>query len=149
MKQHWGPVGSGCCGSCSTPLLLSPGIRVWSDRRTRPAGSLFPVSLDDLDDIRRRLRAVEHDAAAARVLAGAADRDVSEIRAEIGDFRQATTSSFNALRADFIDLREDFSDLRDEVGRGFSEMRGKLDASAAGQQRIAELIESLIDQQNG
>lgn len=107
------------------------------------------MSQDDLDDIRRRLRAVEHDAAAARVLAGAADRDVSEIRAEIRDFRQATTASFNALRADFIDLREDFGDLRDEVGRGFSEMRGKLDASAAGQQRIAELIESLIDQQNG
>ena len=107
MKQHRGPIGSGCSGSCSTPLLLSPGIRVWSDRRTRPAGSLFPVSQDDLDDI-----------------------------------RQATTASFNALRADF-------SDLRDEVGRGFSEMRGKLDASAAGQQRIAELIESLIDQQNG
>ena len=57
-------------------------------------------------DIRRRLRATEQDSAAARVLAGAADRDVSEIRAEI------------------------------------------VDATAAGQQRIAELIESLIDQRD-
>ena len=113
------------------------------------------MSQDELSDIRRRLRAAEQDAAAARVLAGAADRDVSEIRADIRDFRHATTGSLNALREDFVDLREDFrdlredfSDLRDDVGRGFVEMRGKLDATAAGQQRIAELIESLIDQQN-
>ena len=63
-----------------------------------------------MEDINRRLRAAEHDAAAARVLAGAADRDVTEIRAEIRDFRQATTASFNALREDFVDLREDFVD---------------------------------------
>lgn len=121
----------------------------------RHGARLVPVSQDDLGDLRRRLRAVEQDAAAARVLAGAADRDVSEIRAEIRDFRQATTGSANALRADFVDLRQDFvdlrqdfSDLRDDVGRGFVEMRGKLDATAAGQQRIVELIESLIDQQD-
>ena len=109
---------------------------------------LVAVSQDELSDIRRRLNAAEQDAAAARVLAGAADRDVSEIRADIRDFRHATTGSLNALREDFVDLREDFSDLRDDVGRGFVEMRGKLDATAAGQQRIAELIESLIDQNN-
>jgi hypothetical protein len=113
------------------------------------------VSQDELSDIRRRLRAVEQDAAAARVLAGAADRDVSEIRAEIRDFRSATTASFNALRKDFVDLRSHV-DRRFEqvdrgfgqVDRGFAEMRGKLDATAAGQQRIVELIESLIDQQS-
>ena len=114
------------------------------------------MSQDDLDDIRRRLRAVEQDAAAARILAGAADRDVSEIRTEIRDFRRATTAAFNALRADFVDLREDFADLRDDVGdlrddvgRGLAEMRGRFDATAAGQQRVVELIESLIDQQKG
>lgn len=112
------------------------------------------MSHDDLNDIRRRLRAVEQDAAAARVLAGAADRDVAEIRAEIRDFRNATTASFNALRQDFVDLR-DHVDRRfeqvdrgfEQVDRGFTEMLGKLDATAAGQQRIVELIESLIDQQ--
>jgi hypothetical protein len=101
-----------------------------------------------VEGINRRLRAAEQDAAAARVLAGAADRDVTEIRAEIRDFRQATTTSFNALREDFVDLRKDFSGLREDVGRGFTQMRGALDATAAGQQRIVELIESLIDQQN-
>ncbi len=64
---------------------------------------------------------------------GAADRDVSEIRAEIRDFRNATTASLNAVR-------EDFSDLRTNVDRGFTEMRSKLDATASGQQTIADLI---------
>lgn len=120
------------------------------------------MSQDDLSDIRRRLQAAEHDAAAARVLAGAADRDVTEIRADIRDFRSATTASFNALRQDFVDLR-DHVDRRfeqvdrrfeqvdrgfEQVDRGFTEMRGKLDATATGQQRIADLIQSLIDQQN-
>jgi gamma-glutamylcysteine synthetase len=106
------------------------------------------VSEDDLADINRRLRAVEQDAAAARVLAGAADRDVTEIRAEIRDFRNATTASFNALRQDFVDLRAHVDSRFEQVDRGFIEMRGKLDATAAGQQRIVELIESLIDQQS-
>ena len=106
------------------------------------------VSRDELNDMRRRLQAVEHDAAAARVLAGAADRDVTEIRAEIRDFRSATTASFNALRQDFVDLRSHVDQRFGQVDRGFAEMRGKLDAAAAGQQRIGELIESLIDQRD-
>lgn len=121
----------------------------------RRGGKLAAVSEDDLGDIRRRLWAVEQDAEAARALAGAADRDVGEISAEIRDFRQATTASFNALRADFVDLRQDFTDLRqdfsslrDHVDRGFMEMRGRFDTTAAGQQRIVNLIESVIDQQD-
>ncbi len=73
-----------------------------------------------------RIRASEHDAAAARVLAGAADRDVTAILGEVREFRRATVGTFNALR-------EDFSDLRTDVDRGFTEVRGKLDATAAGQ----------------
>lgn len=96
---------------------------------------------DDLNDMRRRLQAVEQDAAAARVLAGAADRDVTEIRAEIRDFRSAATASFNALRQDFVNLRN-------HVDRGFVEMRGKSDATAAGQQQIIDVIQRLIDQQD-
>jgi len=95
--------------------------------RTDPTGSLSPVSQDDLEDLNRRLRA--------------ADRDVSEIRAEIRDFRNATTASFNAVR-------EDFGDLRTDVDRGFSEVRSKLDATASGQQTIAELIQRLITEQD-
>jgi hypothetical protein len=76
------------------------------------------VSEGDRGDIRRRLRAVEQDAAAA--------------------------ASFNALRADFVDL----SSLGDHVDRGFIEMRGMFDATAAGQQQIVDLIQSLIDGQD-
>lgn len=86
-----------------------------------------------------RVRHSEQDAAAARVLAGGADRDVSEIRQEIRDFRQATTSSFNATR-------EDLTDLRSKMDQGFTEMRGKLDATAAGQQQIVNLLNTLIAQ---
>ena len=78
-----------------------------------------------------------------------------DLSSEIRDFRNTTTASFNALRQDFVDLR-DHVDRRfeqvdrgfEQVDRGFTEMRGKLDATAAGQQRIVELIESLIDQRD-
>ena len=92
------------------------------------------------------------DAAAARVLAGAADRDVSQIGEELRDFRQATTASFNALRQDFVDLRgkvtDGFADINakfERVDQGFTEMRGKFDATAAGQEQIAGLLQQLID----
>ena len=113
-------------------LELSPTLRNDGGGRLSAVGQ---------DDINRRLRAAEHDAAAARVLAGAAHRDVTEIRAEIRDFRNATTASFNALR-------EDFGDLRTHVDRGFAEMRGRLHATAGGQQHIADLIQRLIDDQD-
>jgi predicted fused transcriptional regulator/phosphomethylpyrimidine kinase len=93
---------------------------------------------EQVRDLKGRVVSTERDATAARVLAGGADRHVSEIRTEIRDFRQATTASFNALRADFVDLRE-------YVDRGFAEMRGRFDATAAGQQQIVELIQTVID----
>lgn len=101
-----------------------------------------------------RVGASEEDAAAARVLAGAADRDVAAITGEVREYRRATVGAFNAFREDFSDLRQGFSDLRQDFGnlrsdvdRGFTEMRGKLDATAAGQQRIADLVKELIADQ--
>jgi predicted nucleic acid-binding Zn-ribbon protein len=95
-----------------------------------------------------RVRHSEQDAAAARVLAGGADRDVAEIRGEIRDFRQATTSNFNAMREDFTDLRSEMRQGFSETQQGFTEMRGKLDATAAGQQQIVNLLNTLITQQD-
>jgi len=109
-------------------------------------------------DLTGRVQASEHDAAAARVLAGAADRDVSEFRNELRDFRQATAASFDALHDDFVDLRSDFGGLRSDFGtlrsdfgvlreyvdRGFTEMRGKFDATAAAQQQIVDLLQTII-----
>lgn len=110
------------------------------------------------DDIEARVTALEQqvreltaqvrhnaqDAAAARVLAGGADRDVSEIRGELRDFRTATTASFNALRADFTDLRTRMGAGFAEVENRFAEVRGRLDAAAAGQQQIVDLLNTLI-----
>ena len=124
-----------------TTTPVSTGPMRWGPLSACHRARLVAVSQDELSDIRRRLNAAEKDAAAARVLAGAADRDVTEIRTEIRDFRNSTTASFNALR-------EDFGDLRTHVDRGFTEMRGKLDATASGQQHIANLIQRLIDDQD-
>src|SRR5215468_12596558 len=89
-----------------------------------------------VQELTTRVRRNEQDAAAARVLAGGADRDVAEIRAEIRDFRQATTASFNATREDLTDLRTEVTDLRTQMNdrfadvyNGFAEMRGKFDAT--------------------
>lgn len=98
-------------------------------------------------DLTGRVQASEQDAAAARVLAGAADRDVTEFHRDLREFRQATTSSFNALRQDFVDLGQDFVDLRGHVDEGFAEMRGKFDAAAAGQQQIVALLQTIITDQ--
>ena len=102
---------------------------------------------EQVRDLTGRVQASGQDAAAARVLAGAADRDVSEFRGEIREFRRATTGSFNALRQDFVDLRQDFVDLRNHVDNGFTEMRGKFDVMAAGQQQIVGLLQTIITDQ--
>ena len=88
----------------------------------------------EVREIRARLKSSEQDAAAARVLAGAADRDVGGIRSDLRDFRNATTSSFNALREDLVDLR--------------AEMRSKFDLTAVGQQQIAGMLQTLIDRED-
>lgn len=94
-----------------------------------------------LGELAERVQQSQQDAAAARVLAGGADRDVEQIRGEIRDFRQATTSSFNAMR-------DDLTDLRTEVRQGFAEVRGTLDGTAAGIEQITGLLHTLIGQRD-
>lgn len=96
---------------------------------------------DAVQALAGRLRASEQDAAAARVLAGGADRDVTEFRTEIRDFRDQNTRVLNAMR-------EDLGDLRGKVDTGFTEIRGKLDAAAAGQQQIVGLLTRLLGDGN-
>lgn len=108
-----------------------------------------------------RLQRNQQDAAAARVLAGGADRDVAEIRSEIRGFREQNTRVLNAMRedltdvrsdltdvrSDLTDLRSDLTDLRSHVGDGFAEMRAKFDVAAAGQEQIVGLLNTLIGQE--
>ena len=93
-------------------------------------------------ELAERVRSSEQDAAAARVLAGGADRDVAEIRGEIRDFRDQNTRVLNAMR-------DDLGELREQMQTGFTEIRGTLDATAAGQQQIAALLTRLIDREQG
>jgi chromosome segregation ATPase len=95
-------------------------------------------------DLEERVQHSQQDAAAARVLAGGADRDVTEMRSEIWEFREQNTRLHNATREDLNDLRSQTNDLRSQMNDGFTEMRGKFDAAAAGQQQIADLLNTLI-----
>lgn len=103
-------------------------------------------------DLTGQVQRTAHDAAAARVLAGGADRDVEQVRGEIRDFRRATTASFNALRQDMVDgfarVDERFARVENHVDTGFAEMRGKFDAAAAGHDHIVGLLTTMM-RQNG
>jgi hypothetical protein len=85
-----------------------------------------------------RLKEVAADAAAARHLAAARDRDLADLGIKV----DANRSTINALgeqtSAGFAEMRS-----------GFAEMRGKLDQTAAGQHHIADLLTRIIDQQDG
>ena len=62
---------------------------------------------------------------------------MAEVRGEIREFREQNTRVLNAMRDDLVDLRS-------VVDRGFIAARGKLDAAAAGQQQIADMLSALI-----
>ncbi len=49
-----------------------------------------------------------------------------------------TGAGFDALRTDMVDLRPD-------MNNGITEMRAKFDLTAAGQQHITKLIQTVID----
>jgi hypothetical protein len=125
------------------------------------------------DDIEKRVAALEvrlgqvsaevhvarDDAAAARHLAAARDRDIADLGVKV----DANRSAINALgeqtreRFDAVDRRFDalerkvddgFRRIDEEfrkVDDGFIEMRGKFDATAAGLDRIVTLLEERGD----
>jgi hypothetical protein len=116
-------------------------------------------------ELDERVRHSQQDAVAARVLAGGADRDVSEMRAEIREFRDQNNRVLNAMREDLSDLRshvdegfgridERFARIDEQFARidggfaqvdsGFAAVRGRLDAAAAGQQQIVSMLTTLI-----
>ncbi|MFJ8912308.1 hypothetical protein [Amycolatopsis sp. NPDC102389] len=68
------------------------------------------------------------DAAAARVLAAGADRDVAEVRAEL----RAHTGTLNALRQDQVDLREEMREGFATVNRSLQQIVGLLGGAQPG-----------------
>jgi hypothetical protein len=92
-------------------------------RRRGGAGTLPGTAAGD--DIEKR--AARDDAAAARHLAAARDRDIADLGVKVDDgFRR---------------IDEEFRKVDD----GFIEMRGKFDATAAGLDRIVTLLEERGD----
>jgi uncharacterized protein Yka (UPF0111/DUF47 family) len=120
-------------------------------------------------EIEARLSAVEAraeeaaaDAAAARHLAAARDRDLADLAVKVEANRSAinalgvqTAARFDRLegRVDRLERKVDegFADVRSEMRAGFAavddrflEVRGLLDRTAAFQERTAELLDRLL-----
>lgn len=115
------------------------------ERRAAALETTVETLNERVDQTARRSLRSEQDAAAARVLAGGADREVADLGSEVRSFREQNTRVMNAMRSDLTDLRSDLIDLRDHVDRNFLEVRGRLDAGAAGQQVIVGLLNTLIE----
>lgn len=79
------------------------------------------------------------DADAARQLAAGADRDVSEVRAEL----RAHTQSLNALRETQIETRTELAQTRAELAAFANETRSSFATVNAGIAHITTLIESI------
>lgn len=99
-------------------------------------------------------RIAREDAAAARHLAAARDRDLADLTIKV----DATRSAVNALglqtRGQFDEVARQFETvnarlgaLEQHVNTGFAEVHGKLDVTAAGQQQIVELLNTLIERE--
>jgi hypothetical protein len=110
-----------------------------------------------------RIEVVAADAAAARHLAAARDRDLADLGVKV-DANQAVISALGEqTAARFTRVEQQIDSLRTEVrsgfaevearfagvDNGFAEMRGRLDQAAAGQQHIVELLTTLMDQEGG
>jgi len=72
-----------------------------------------------VDRLEQSVAEARKDAAAARILAGGADRDVSEMRTEL----KAHTKALNALRETQLEQGKDIRDLRAETRQGFVDTR--------------------------
>ena len=111
------------------------------------------------DDHERRLRALEgevvrlreqvalssSDAAAARVLAGGADRDVSEVRAEL----RAHTQALNALRETQLEQGREIASLRQDVTEQGQTMTAGFATLRTGMEQITTLLQGLTGPDKG
>jgi autotransporter adhesin len=98
---------------------------------------------DDLEArvtaLESQMRLVRADAAAARVLAGGADRDVSAFAAKL----DAHTRVLNALRETQLEQGMAIGELSQRVDGLEREMRMGFAMTATGMTRITELLEGI------
>lgn len=93
-----------------------------------------------------RMEEVAADAAAARHLAAARDRDLADIGIKVDANRSAIKALGAQTAARFDGLDDRVDRLEAKVDTGFAEMRGKLDQTAAGMKQIVELLTRHDDQ---
>lgn len=86
-----------------------------------------------LGEVEQQVNTAQTDASAARELAAGADRDVSEVRAEL----RAHTRALNALRETQVEQGQ-------AMDRGFAEMRARLDQTTGGLDQILGVLNTLI-----
>jgi hypothetical protein len=92
-----------------------------------------------------RVEEVAADAAAARNLAAARDRDLADLGLKVDANRSVINAVGEQTASRFDRLEEKFGRLEQKVDTGFAEMRGSLDQAAAGQRQIAQLLTTLVD----
>ena len=94
----------------------------------------------EVSRLREQVALSSSDAAAARVLAAGADRDVSEVRAEL----RAHTQALNALRDTQLEyvqeMREGFTKQGKEISKQGQEMREGFTTQATGMAQIVALL---------
>jgi hypothetical protein len=119
----------------------------------RPARRRYPDRVTSSPDFEARLAAVEtrveqiaaeaaaavSDAAAARHLAAARDRDLADLTVKV----DANRSAINALG---VQTASRFERLEQHVDAGFAEMRARFDQTAAGMAQIVDLLTRRDDQ---
>jgi hypothetical protein len=89
--------------------------------------------------VEARLEEVAADAAAARHLAAARDRDLADLTVKV----DAGRSAINGLG---VQTAARFDRLENKVDTGFAEMRAKFDQTAAGMQQLVDLLTPRDDQ---
>ncbi|MGH3836204.1 MAG: hypothetical protein ACRDSF_10940 [Pseudonocardiaceae bacterium] len=97
----------------------------------------------EVAQLREQVALTSSDAAAARVLASGADRDVSEVRAEL----RAHTQSLNALRETQLEQGQKIDKLDREMCEGFAEVRTEMregfSTVATGMAQITALLTNI------
>jgi tetrahydromethanopterin S-methyltransferase subunit G len=96
--------------------------------------------------VETRLEEVAADAAAARHLAAARDRDLADFTIRIDANRQAINALGVQTAARFDQVDQRFDRLEQHVDNGFAEMRARFDQTAAGMAQIVEMLTRPDDQ---